>query len=253
MSQQWDFYFCRVDGQVASILIDLGLLNQGVDESKPTLLSVRLPLLDAREDGLTTQEEAEALNVVEDRLATALEQSAEAVAVGRLTTAGYRELFFYGASAAGLREAIGAAIEGTGYRPVFRSAEEPDWSTLFDFLAPDDDSFRWILDRRVLDQLVSHGDDPRQPRPVDHYAYFADAASREAFLHEVRGMGFEAEAGAETEAGLLGAHMVMHHPVLLGRVHPITSALVQLAKRHGGDYDGWGSPIVPHVDEEGEE
>ncbi|MCB9742521.1 MAG: DUF695 domain-containing protein [Alphaproteobacteria bacterium] len=251
MSQQWDFYFCRVDGHVASILLDLGALDRGVDEDRPTLLSVRIPLLEPREDGLTTGEEAEALNEVEDKLAAALERSDQAQAVGRLTTNGYREVFFYGVAGEGLREAIGEAIEGTDYKPLFRAAPEPDWGTLFQFLAPDEKSYRWIMDRRVVDQLVSHGDDPRQPRPVDHYATFADEASRDAFLHAARGQGFEAEAGAVTEDGVHGVHLVMHHPVMLGQLHPITTHLAELARAHGGDYDGWGSPIVPR--EEGEE
>lgn len=240
MGEGWDFYFCAIDDQPASIALDLGYVQRGADASRPTLLCVRVRLRQPRPDGLSDGDEAPDLNGLEDRVTAALAARCDAVAVGRLTCAGRREFFFYGRSDAELAAALDAAAAEGPYAPQFRAEVDPDWRFFFDVLAPGDREWQWILDRRVVDQLRAHGDDLDAPRPVDHFVDLPDAAARDAFEAAVAEDGF---AISRAHAGF-GLRLQRADAVRLDRIHPVTWALGELARRLGGAYDGWGAPLA---------
>src|SRR5258708_2933562 len=101
MPEDWDVYLGPVDDQPASIFVDLSLLNAAPDANRPWLLRVAVQLQRPGEDGLGSQAESEALYEIEDRLFAGVAQSLRARYVGRITTQGRREFFYYAGSADG--------------------------------------------------------------------------------------------------------------------------------------------------------
>lgn len=100
-------------------------------------------------------------------------------------------------------------------------------------------------DAAVLDQLRDLGEDLDQPRVIEHFLIFTDEASA---------------TSASEESELLGCTSEISEPVpeapdswlLLCAIDVIASddvvailrdSLEEIAMRHGGIYDGWGSPI----------
>lgn len=244
VDEGWDFYFCTLDDAPASIALDLGYVQRGADAARPTLLCVRVRLRRPRPDGLSDGDEAADLNGLEDRVTASLAARCDAVAVGRLTSAGRREFFFYGRSDAELAAALDEAAAGGPYAPLFRAEVDPDWRFFFDVLAPGDREWQWILDRRVVDQLRAHGDDLDAARPVDHFVDLPDAEARDAFEAAIAEDGFSV---SRAHAGF-GLRLQRADAVRLDRIHPVTWALGELARRLGGAYDGWGAPLAEQSD-----
>jgi hypothetical protein len=244
VDEGWDFYFCALDDQPASIALDLGYVQRGPDQARPTLLSVRVRLRSPRPDGLTDGAESDDLNALEDRVTERLAIRCDAVAVGRLTTAGRREFFFYGGSAAELAAAVEEAAGDGPYAPLFRAEADADWRFFFDVLAPGEREWQWMLDRRVVDQLRAHGDHLEAVRPVDHFVDLPDAAARDAFEAAVADDGFAISRAREG----FGLRLQRPDAVRLDLIHPVTWALGELARRLGGAYDGWGAPLADRDD-----
>lgn len=246
MTDKWDFYFCTIEERPASIALDLGAAEAGPDPTRPFLLCVRLAMLRPRPDGLSSSEEAPELNALEKRLDEALTAACGAEQVGRLTWNGVRELFYYGRSDEEIERALRVATEGSPDREVqWRHEHDPEWTFYRDFLYPSPGQMQWILDRRVVDQLRSHGDSLEVPRPVDHYVNFTDRAARDEFLKLAVERGFEGRTSdVEDEAApRFCAHLVREDPVDLSHIHEVVLELRALADEHGGEYDGWGCPV----------
>ena len=88
-------------------------------------------------DGLPTDHEAAILNQVEDGITTRLFAAEPVAFVGRATTSGHRELFYYAANAA-QANAVLASRPPDLRAWEFQVADEADWHTVMPLL--DDDS-----------------------------------------------------------------------------------------------------------------
>lgn len=94
MTDNWDFYSCRVDNKAASIYVDLGAIEMAPVASLPFIAYVRIAMNAPREDGLSSNGEFDVLMVIEDSLKQALADERTAY-IGRCTTNGCRDFFFY--------------------------------------------------------------------------------------------------------------------------------------------------------------
>jgi uncharacterized protein (TIGR01619 family) len=156
MSEQWDFYPSRVDGEPASIYVDLSHIDEAPRENAPDMVWLRLTMRAPREDGLSSQHEYEVLCDIEDTLVTAVEQAdALAYFVGRNTSGGCRDFYFYSDKGHLVESTLGQAMVSfsdyeyeTGHRP------DPEWSAYVDFLYPTDRDMQLIKNQHVIQVLV---------------------------------------------------------------------------------------------------
>src|SRR5262245_21095072 len=112
MSADWEFYICPVDDRPALVFVDLGLCDEVPDPERPWLLRVTVKMLIVRDDGLGDQEETEALYAIEDGLFEALARGLGARYVGRITSQGNRDLFYYSNSDEGFTDAADTIMAG---------------------------------------------------------------------------------------------------------------------------------------------
>jgi len=103
----------------------------------------------------------------------------------------------------------------------------------------------WMQDRRLLDVLDENGDVHSTPRRVDHWAHFATAASRQAFVHDVSREGFGLESAPDAADGRgFQAQVFRTDTVDLDHIHEVVMKLLEIAETHGGYYDGWETAVV---------
>lgn len=122
---------------------------------------------------------------------------------------------------------------------------DPDWGYYREFLLPDEERRRWMEDRRIVDVLREHGDALMTPRPVEHWIFFKTPGAREAFIASARSLGFAVESTSEGEGETpFGLQVTREDAVELGHIHDVVMQLVELAVAHGGDYDGWETPVL---------
>lgn len=233
IENEWDFYPCRVDGEPASILINLRYRYEDPSAQNDHVHHAFIRMADPGPQGLGTREEMDRLTPIEDAVFDRAEQ-AGAQPVGRLRFQGIWQLSVYGPKdlpwSTWLAELAGAPIE-------VQAQADPEAEYLNEFLLPDEERLQWIMDRRVCDQLRHQGDDASLPRPVDHFIEYEQSAPPE-LLSALRELGFDVSDNGE------GLECSKVHDAKLETVHEITMELTELAERFDAAYSGWGAPVT---------
>lgn len=251
MSDNWDFYFCNIDEKVASIFLDLGIADSAPLKEYQDLAYVRVCMNQPREDGLCSDEETEPLNALEDQLEDRLTADDVAVYVGRSTSDGYRDFFFYATETKNWSSVVDAVMtEFSSYNFEQGSRADDDWVLFFDFLFPSEMNWQVIQNRRVCENLEDKGDSLNEERQINHWAYFPDQESRKAFEEKVLDLGFKlcGHTGAEEDQHEFGIHISKLDLPSYETIDDITLPLFDLAKELGGEYDGWTTTVVNEVD-----
>lgn len=236
-TDEWDFYPCDVENAPASILINLRFMYEDPREENDHVHHAILRMQDPGPQGMGTQTEMERLSPIEDAIFDRAEQ-AGAEPVGRFRSQGLWRLSAYGPQslpwAEWIRELAGPEVE-------VHSERDPEFNYVNDFLLPDAERHQWIMDRRVCDQLLAHGDEPALVRPVNHFIDY-EGEPPAALLAALKGLGFEVnDLGDSLECTKL-------HDTQLEPVHALVMDLIELADQHDAGYDGWGAPITKASD-----
>jgi len=246
MTELWDFYFLRVDDQPASIFVDLGVFEHAPDASLPYMAYVRVHMHSPREDGLSSQEEFDALSAVEESIEDTLQSDTTAY-VGRCTTAGTRDFFFYTGTPDDWSARVATVMAShPDYDYDVGTREDEDWGLYFGYLYPSPMDMQCIQNRQVCEALEKDGDPLRMPRPIDHYAYFKTQAQADAFAAAAEQMGYQVMGrGEPTDTHEeYGVHLSREDTPSYEGIDDVTLPLFELAQTHEGEYDGWECPVV---------
>ena len=192
MSDVWDFYMCVVEDQIASIFLDLGLEENAPLAGLTDLVLLRLFLRWPTEDGLSSDEEFEALSDVENAIENKLAGRANTARyVGRVTSGGTRDFYFYADTGERAEALLSAVTSGfPDYTFEIRFRRDPDWSGYFEFLYPSARELHTLQNGQVIALLQEHGDRHEIVRTVEHFAYFPSAEARDHFVKRAATRGY---------------------------------------------------------------
>ncbi len=241
MSEEWDFYFCRINDQPASIYLNMGLWSEAPIASQPHVVRVRVPMLSPREDGLSSQQEFDDLVRLENSITGSI-KGWPAVFAGRTTQGGVRDFYFYSNDPDGVTDAISsAATSFPAYALEIGSFEDPQWEEYLGFLYPSARDRERMANRRTIDALEREGDNLTTPRQIDHWIYLPSASVANDFLFAASKLGFSSTGEIAKVEGMLGYQAVVSSVAVpdLNDMNEITLQLLELAQAHDGDYDGW--------------
>ena len=243
MTSKWDFYQCTVNGNKASVYLDLAL--QAPDPARPLLLIVWLDLRQPDpEHGMATDAEFDALAAIEDRLAASFTRAYGCLYAGRITTDGRREFYFYSAASGQLEAlALAALAPFPGYTIKAWSQSDARWEQYRAVLYPGPAALRWMKDRDVVDALAKAGDSPAIARPVTHCSYFDSAAGRSAFSRSIENAGFKIgkllQRRVAAERHPFGVRYQLNQAPTLAAMTETTALLSRLSEKNAGQYEGW--------------
>jgi hypothetical protein len=248
MSDAWDFYFAKVNDVVASLFVDLGIRDSVPDAGRPWLLWNWVYFRQPRDDGLSSSEEAPILHEIEDALTKEVKETTNAELVGRITTAGRREFYFYGPQPGRFAEAVASALKRfPDYEFETGTAEDPKWSQYLDVLYPSPENCQRIKNLHVIESLEKHGDSLKKPRQVSHWAYFAASPDRDHFIATAVSSGFKVTDQSRSDdpqtAHAYGVTLQRVDRVDWDSINEVTLALFRLAKEVNGVYDGWETSV----------
>lgn len=245
---EWDFYFCTIEEQPASIMVDLALFDLAPIAEKVDFIQVAVDLNEPNEHGLTTPGEAEILYVLEDRLAEHLATNLSGVYAGRNTHSSKRTFYFYCASSI---DAKGVVAEVMDHFPDHRyrsdTMEDPGWAFYRQFLYPSNLEYQSILNRRVIEKLEEVGVKAADRQKVEHFLYFKSQTAREMFLERIRHDNFAVIGQGHTEhAGRPPFSLVLEREdkVDTQSIDAVVLYLIREAETCQGEYDGWGTGVV---------
>jgi hypothetical protein len=246
MSKDWDFYSCEVDGHPASVYLDMAIAEDAPLPRLPVAAWVQLRLQQPCEEGLSSNEEGATLSAIEAALTASLVAKSTAY-VGRLTTNGRCDFYFYTSSASGWKERVASALQAfPDYTFTCGSRPDREWDIYFDRLSPSDEDLVRVQNRRLCDALQRSGERFEQARPIEHTAYFPDAAARARFIDRATRLDcrvvemLEPEVRGEQFGVRVSAIGIPSHALIDERVLP----LFQAAEDCGGEYDGWETQVI---------
>lgn len=250
MSDKWEMYFSQFDEDPAAVLVDLGIAETIPDAERPKLLWMSLQMKSPDENGFASEEEEDLLTKIEDTFIDAVELTSNAILVGRITTAGRREFYFYSKTEEGFDDTIAEAMEQfEDYTFETGSEDDEEWGQYQNVLYPGAEDQQQIFNRQTIDQLTESGDVLTKPRPVDHFANFPTPENRTDFVTAVSATGnyividedFDDDPDCEMP---YGASIQRVSPVDWDTIEDITIELFDLARENDGEYEGWGSQVV---------
>jgi Family of unknown function (DUF695)/Regulator of ribonuclease activity B len=247
MSEDWDFYLLSVDDKPASIFVDLGIAKEAPLRSLPFMAYLRVYMKAPRPDGLSSREEFDTLKAIEDSFGEGLTNDGRTIYVGRNTSDGCRDIYFYTAQPDGWSDRVTRLMQlFVGYEFDCGHRDDPEWKTYFEFLYPSGGDRQRIENRRVCDALEQHGDLLTQKREIDHWAYFPNASARASFVERALRLGFRLRSMSEpAKAGdQYGVRLYRIDVPARESIDDVTISLFQLAAEHGGEYDGWETQVI---------
>jgi uncharacterized protein (TIGR01619 family) len=250
MAQDWKFYLCKVNDQVASIAFDVALYADAPMAAKPWLLWVWVYLRSPRPDGLSDGVELTSISAIEGALAASIGSAFEAVEAGRITTDGRREFYFYGAHDRDFDSLVRKAMGQFGeYRFELGQRKDADWDHYFNVLFPSDEEFEKIKNRDVLEVLKSHGDTLIPVRDVRHMLYFRTTEDRKWFAEKAKELGYEIclEDEVKQDEGNSFPFMLSicrDQGITQEQIDDAVIELFRLAQQVSAEYDGWEAQLV---------
>lgn len=237
MSDEWNFYALRVDGEPASIFVDLGIAKEAplVDLPNMAYLSVRMN--NPRPDGLSSQDEFDNLIALEETITAAVQRDEKSLYVGRNTSSGNRDFYFY-TSDQSIERVFTAAMENwPSYNFQTGTRSDPEWAVYWHFLYPSPEDLQRMADRDVVNCLIDNGDHIEIPRKIDHFAVFKTSRGREVFAQHLMTNGYAISQTKDNDGNFRIEFDRIDRPDEIGKV---TIDLYRTARENGGEYDGWG-------------
>ena len=248
MEEKWDFYFAKIDGDIASIFVNLSMEDLAPVPRLTQMVVLRLTMRDPRDDGLSSEDEYAALSLIDEALYNEICTKQNAVYVGRVTYAGLRDFYYYAADAAAAGKAAGRAMhEIPDYKFEILSQPDAEWTTFRNFLLPSPRDRQRMGNRSASDQLRDSGDPLTEAREIDHWAYFPTPDARDDFVSKTTAIGYKLRNALEpdpaTDGTNYGAQIYRSDIPGSELFDAITAELAKLAQECGGSYDGWESPV----------
>lgn len=249
MSGDWDYYMCLIDDAAASIFLNMELIERAPDITRSWLLSVELTMQQPREDGLSSQQEAQALYTLEDELIEQIEQATNFEYIGRLTFAGRRILYGYLSvtqSGEAEREWLEPLLQKyDDYQARYELRHDPQWLHYTQWLYPGELERAEMSNRRVVLKLQEYGDQLHVPRQVEHLIMFAARTRAALFITSMAELGYQSTSEPQAqEDGAWAVQLQRIDSVELDHINQVVHQLREHAAAHDGIYDGWGCMVV---------
>ncbi len=244
----WTFYLSNVNDKLSSISTDLNLVSIAPVPGQESVVYVSIKMPNPREDGLSSDKDAEELWKIEDELIKAFDDSKlNYTFTGRLTSDGLRDLYFFAENIQIMERLVSATMKlfpeyefDFGYKP------DKEWSGYFDFLYPLPRQMQRIQNRRVVDQLMKGGDDLTKPREVFHWIYFKTKDDLDQFEQFTVSAGYKTTTRQETvqpDEYKFVISVSRIDKVGYKDIDEYTLALWEKANELNGAYDGWETSI----------
>jgi uncharacterized protein (TIGR01619 family) len=244
-AQDWDFYMSNVDDVIGSFFLDLGLRTIAPVADKPNMVWISISMQNPREDGLSSNEESELLYSIEDNVVNNITNQHNAIYVGRLTSDGMRQLYFYVGDMSNYEKTIVESMSKyQTYEFDFGSKEDNEWEVYFDFLFPLPSQYQMIMNAKVIRNLEQQGDNLTKERMVDHCIWFETENDMQNYISEIEKHNFKvisSNKNSENKMYVLNIERV--DKVDYQSVNDYVLYLWELANKHKGDYDGWGCTV----------
>ena len=100
-------------------------------------------------------------------------------------------------------------------------------------------------DQMVITQLQKAGSNLAKPHAIEFFLYFPTESSAKQASSRIRDAGFQSEVKKAAQGDMWLCFATKEMVPTQDALETIRNNFDSLATSLGGEYDGWGSPIVP--------
>lgn len=236
----WEIYTTYVDDKPAVILVDVGIANKIPLDGMPTLAWLWVHFNGPDEDGFPSEDEDMKLNEVEDLITDTLDASVHRY-VGRITSDGRREFYFYSKNSEEFKAQITQAMTSfPSYQIELDEADDENWTHYTDVLSPSPEDQQQIQNQNQIYELEQNGDDLDTPRPIFHSLSFPTEQTRDDFVVAATSLGYSVVEKSETDSEMpFAVELTKIDPVDPETIDQVTYELFELSVNYDGIYGNW--------------
>ncbi len=226
-------------GTDAEVKVDLGVMSVTPAPGYHFQCSFLLTLKEPDSTGLVDLKDPELLDQIEERLELSMRWS-KGVYFGRVTTAGYRDYYYYMSDSSTFRaKCIRVMQDFPGYSFKMVIEHDPYWFNYFN-VYPDEYTIQIQYNEDKLNELLELGDSLTEARTLQHFANFPTARDRKSFEGDLLRRGYNILGTGENEGDLpFGILFGRRQEMDKEKIEETTLQLVDLSMQNGGYYDGW--------------
>lgn len=243
----WDVYMADYDGKPGSVVVNMDAIKNMPYKGMPFVVVTGTTFTKCREDGMPEKNAFDDLYKISDKLDELIGEATMSKLLGSFTFECERLNYYYVADTLGLRAKLSNFYEREfkDLKFYINIKPDPNWEYYTDFLYPNVETRQVMENEKVFEQLKKEGDKSAQARKVDHWAYFASATDRSAFLKFAESLGLKKELEElETGEHPYKLHFSGMSNVLPETLNELCIKLAGKAKELNGVYDGWETEII---------
>jgi len=244
----WDVYLAQYEKGVGSTMINMSLKKIAPVPQYPFLLKTGVRLIDCSNDGLPSKDEFERLYRISDRVKVIIDSTLKNIPVGTFSYQCERTDYYYIKDTAEIRSQLELIYqkEFPNYKYSISFRYDKSWEAYLTFLYPNEETYEYMTNEKVILNLTKAGDDLSKPRLVDHWLYFNDEATRIRFITYALKEKYKIESKEYRKDARLKYQLQISRTdrVDINSISKITIQLRKMAKGLDGEYDGWETFII---------
>ena len=246
--ENWDVYMAQYEKGVGSTLINMSLKEYAPTKEFPFLLTTGVKLIKCSEDGLPTKNEFEVLYQISDKMKSLIDSKSKNKSAGTFSYQCERLDYYYLTDTIGIRQLLESAYQKgfPNYKYSINIKNDKDWEAYLTFLYPNEETYEYMSNQKVILNLTKEGDDLSKPRQVDHWLFFQTEADRNKFIPYVVKEKFKVESKKFVNDAKLKYQLQISRidNVNIDSISKITIELRKKAKELNGEYDGWETFVI---------
>jgi hypothetical protein len=246
--ENWDVYLARYEKGSGSTLINMSVKQSAPKKELPFVIITGVTFKDCRSDGFPTKNQYDALYQISDSIKEIILNSTHSMAVGTFTYQCQRLDYYYVSDTNNLRSKLLHLfnISFPLYLPYINIREDKPWDAYLKFLYPNEETYEYMTNQKVIMKLQEAGDSLEKSRKVDHWLYFNSDSDRNCILPYLKQNNFivESKEKVKRPSQSFSLHISRTDMVDIASITELTLELSKQAKKCNGNYDGWESPVM---------
>ncbi len=246
--ENWDVYMAQYEKGAGSTIIDMSLKGLAPMKQFPFLLATGVKLIKCSPDGLPVKDEFEMLYQISDRMKLLIDSLTKNKPAGTFSYQCERTDYYYLSDTTGVRKILESAYQTAfpQYKYSVKIKNDEQWDAYLSFLYPNEETFEYMSNQKVIQNLTKEGDDLSKPRQTDHWLYFKTEADRDIFIRYAVKEKFKVESKKLIKDTALKYQLQISRTdkIDIESISAVTIALRKKAKELQGTYDGWETFVV---------
>jgi hypothetical protein len=248
MQEYWESYVKQIEDKKAMISFNAGMADSVPNSEYMYVGFVKVKLNSPKEDGLVTQEEANDVGFIEDRLEMESLRWRSGKYIGRIISQGEVNFIYYLKMDFEWSNTVESAMSHFNeYKYEFGSRMDIEWEVYQKLLFPTIREWQIIANHHSCNNLQEQGDTLKSERAIEHKVYFENAENRVEFISLIEAKGFNKQSEMEVPFNgktMYGIQFYRKDIPHYYEIDNLTMNIIDMSESLAGMYDGWECSLI---------